>query len=86
VILQLLLTYAPLFQAMFGNEAIQLLVWPRLLAGGLLFFAVVEAERFVIRSSSALRKTVRIAHTTFLRTRTRLTDMRNRERDKSGET
>jgi hypothetical protein len=26
--------------------------------GGLLFFAVVEAEKFVIRSSDALRKTV----------------------------
>jgi potassium/sodium efflux P-type ATPase len=58
VILQLLFTYAPPFQAMFGNEAIPLWVWPRLLAGGLLFFAVVEAEKFVIRSSSALRKTV----------------------------
>src|SRR5215469_9498954 len=52
VILQLLFTYAPPLQAMFGNEAIPLLVWPRLLAGGLLFFAVVEAEKFVIRSSS----------------------------------
>jgi magnesium-transporting ATPase (P-type) len=58
VILQLLFTYAPPFQAMFGNEAIPLRVWPWLLAGGLLFFAVVEAEKFVIRSSAALRKTV----------------------------
>jgi magnesium-transporting ATPase (P-type) len=58
VILQLLFTYAPPFQAMFGNEAIPLWVWPWLLAGGLLFFAVVEAEKLVIRSSDALRKTV----------------------------
>ena len=58
VILQLLFTYAPPFQAMFGNEAIQLWVWPRLFAGGLLFFAVVEAEKFVIRSSATLRKAV----------------------------
>jgi magnesium-transporting ATPase (P-type) len=58
VILQLLFTYAPPFQAMFGNEAIPLWVWPRLLAGGLLFFAVVEAEKLVIRSSDALRKAV----------------------------
>jgi magnesium-transporting ATPase (P-type) len=58
VILQLLFTYAPPLQAMFDNEAIPLWVWPRLLAGGLLFFLVVEAEKFVIRSSSALRKTV----------------------------
>jgi magnesium-transporting ATPase (P-type) len=58
VILQLLFTYAPPFQAMFGNEAVPLWVWPWLLAGGLLFFAVVEAEKLAIRSSDALRKTV----------------------------
>jgi magnesium-transporting ATPase (P-type) len=58
VILQLLFTYAPPFQAMFGNEIIPLWVWPWLLAGGLLFFAVVEAEKLVIRTSDALRKTV----------------------------
>jgi hypothetical protein len=38
VILQLIFTYAPLFQAMFGNEAIPLWVWPWLLASVLLFF------------------------------------------------
>ena len=58
VILQLLFTYTPPFQAMFGNQAIPLWVWPWLLAGGLLFFVVVEAEKLVIRSSDALRKTV----------------------------
>jgi len=58
VILQLLFTYAPPFQAMFGNESIPLWVWPWLLAGGLLFFAVVEAEKLIIRSSDTLRKTV----------------------------
>ena len=58
VILQLLFTYAPPFQAMFGNEAIPLWVWPRLLAGGLLFFTLVETEKLVIRSSNTLRKTV----------------------------
>jgi Cation transporting ATPase, C-terminus len=58
VILQLLFTCAPPFQAMFGNETIPLWVWPWLLAGGLLFFAVVEAEKLVIRASDALRKTV----------------------------
>ena len=30
-------------------------VWPWLLAGGLVFFLVVEAEKFVIRSSASLR-------------------------------
>ncbi len=58
VILQLLFTYAPPLQAMFGNEAIPIWVWPWLLAGGLVFFAVVEAEKLVIRTSDALRKTV----------------------------
>lgn len=58
VVLQLIFTYAPPFQAMFGNEAIPLWVWPWLLAGGLLFFLVVEAEKLVIRSSDSLRKVV----------------------------
>ncbi len=58
VILQLLFTYAPPLQMIFGNEAVPLRVWPWLLAGGLLFFAVVEAEKFVIRSSNGLRNAV----------------------------
>ena len=58
VILQLLFTYTTPFQAMFGNEAIPLWVWPRLLAGGLVFFLVVEAEKFIIRSSESLRTAV----------------------------
>jgi magnesium-transporting ATPase (P-type) len=63
VILQLLFTYAPPMQAMFGNEAIPLWVWPWLLAGGLLFFLVVELEKVVIRSSASLRKTVTAVET-----------------------
>ena len=55
VILQLLFTYAPPFQAIFGTEAVPLWVWPWLLVGGLMFFLVVEAEKFIIRSSDALR-------------------------------
>jgi magnesium-transporting ATPase (P-type) len=58
VILQLIFTYAPPVQAMFGNESIPLWVWPWLLAGGLLFFLVVEAEKLLIRSSGSLRKAV----------------------------
>ncbi|HLH95916.1 MAG TPA: HAD-IC family P-type ATPase [Xanthobacteraceae bacterium] len=61
VIFQLLFTYAPPLQAMFGNEAVPLWVWPWLLAGGLMFFAVVEAEKLVIRTFGALRKTVTAA-------------------------
>ncbi len=58
IVLQLLFTYTTPSQAMFANEAIPLRVWPWLLAGGLLFFLVVESEKFVIRSSGALQKTV----------------------------
>ncbi|SFK41045.1 HAD-IC family P-type ATPase [Methylocapsa palsarum] len=49
VVLQLLFTYAPPLQYLFGNEAIPLAVWPRLFAGGFLFFLVVEFEKLVIR-------------------------------------
>jgi hypothetical protein len=58
VILQLIFTYAPPFQAMFGNEAIPLWAWPWLIAGGLVFFLVVEAEKLIIRSSEHLRRSV----------------------------
>jgi magnesium-transporting ATPase (P-type) len=58
VILQLLFTYTRPFQAMFGNEVIPLRIWPLMLAGGLVFFLVVEAEKFVIRSSGSLRRAI----------------------------
>ncbi|HEX2665892.1 MAG TPA: HAD-IC family P-type ATPase [Candidatus Acidoferrum sp.] len=58
VILQLLFTYTAPFQAMFGNEAIPLRIWPWLLTGGLAFFLVVESEKFVIRSSDSLRTAI----------------------------
>jgi len=58
VILQLLFTYAPPMQAMFGNEAIPLQIWPVLLAGGLVFFLLVELEKFVIRSNASLKSAV----------------------------
>ncbi len=58
VILQLLFTYATPFQVLFGNEAIPLRIWPWLLAGGLVFFLIVETEKFVIRSSGRLRRTI----------------------------
>jgi magnesium-transporting ATPase (P-type) len=59
VILQLLFTYSSAFQAVFGNEAVPLRVWPWLLAGGLAFFLVVEIEKWVIRSSDSLRRVTR---------------------------
>jgi len=58
VILQLLFTYAPPLQRLFNNEPIPLWVWPWLLAGGLAFFLLVEAEKLVIRSSVSLRNLV----------------------------
>jgi hypothetical protein len=58
VILQLLFTYAPPLQAMFGNEAVPLWIWPWLIAGGLALFLVVEAEKLVIRSTDSLRRAV----------------------------
>jgi magnesium-transporting ATPase (P-type) len=58
VILQLLFTYTPPFHAFFSTENLPLHVWPWLLAGGLAFFLVVEAEKLVIRSSRWLRGAV----------------------------
>jgi len=58
VILQSLFTYTTPFQVTFGNEAIPLRVWPWMVAGGLVFFLIVEAEKFVIRSSSSLRTAI----------------------------
>jgi magnesium-transporting ATPase (P-type) len=58
VILQLIFTYAPPLQALFGTEAVPLRVWPWLFVAGLAFFLIVEAEKFVIRSSGSLRRAV----------------------------
>ncbi|WP_024506395.1 HAD-IC family P-type ATPase [Bradyrhizobium sp. ARR65] len=58
VVLQLIFTYAPPLQAIFGNQAIPIGAWPWLLAAGLAFFLVVEAEKLVIRSSASLRRAV----------------------------
>ncbi len=55
IILQLLFTYAPPLQRLFGNEAVPLHVWPWLIAGGFVFFIVIELEKFIIRSSSGLK-------------------------------
>jgi magnesium-transporting ATPase (P-type) len=61
VILQLLFTYAPPFEATFGTAPLALGDWPWLLAGGVVFFLIVEAEKFVIRSSPAVRSRVSAA-------------------------
>jgi magnesium-transporting ATPase (P-type) len=61
VVLQLLFTYAPPLQQLFGNEAVPLGVWPWLFAGGIVFFLVVEAEKLIIRSTNSLRRIVTAA-------------------------
>ena len=54
-VLQLLFTYAPPFQAIFDTEALPLRAWLWLIGGGLIFFFVVEMEKFIIRSIPTLR-------------------------------
>ena len=64
VVLQLLFTYAPPLQALFGTAAMPLWVWPVLLAGCFVFFLIVEAEKAIIRTvlpSAAARPA--LAHT-----------------------
>ena len=63
VILQLLFTYTPPLQRLFGTQAIPLNVWPWLFLGGFIFFLVVEAEKFVIRTYRSGRKTSAVAET-----------------------
>jgi magnesium-transporting ATPase (P-type) len=58
VLLQILFTYTPPLQYLFDTEAIPLWVWPWLVAGGFVFFLVVEAEKLIIRSVDSLRRTV----------------------------
>ena len=49
VILQLLFTYAPPLQELFGTESLPLRVWGWLFLGGLLFFRRVETEKLFFR-------------------------------------
>ncbi len=49
--LQLLFTYAPAMQAIFGSAALSALDWLKVIAAGLLVFAVAELEKLVIRRS-----------------------------------
>ncbi|MEK4035673.1 HAD-IC family P-type ATPase [Methylocystis sp. IM2] len=50
VILQLLFTYAPPLQRLFGTQSVPMNVWPWLFLGGLVFFLTVEAEKFLVRA------------------------------------
>src|SRR5262249_28881970 len=55
VVLQFLFTYARPLQALFETESIPLWVWPYLFLGGFAFFLGIEAEKFIIRMTSAQR-------------------------------
>ena len=55
VVLQLLFTYAPPFQALFDTEAVPLRIWPWLVLGGFVFFLIVEAEKVILRTLRAAR-------------------------------
>ena len=64
IVLQILFTYAPPLQTLFETEAIPLRIWPRLFLGGFLFFLVVEAEKFIIRSMRRSRSALVAAEAT----------------------
>jgi len=49
LLLQLLFTYAPPFQKLFGTVSLDIAVWWRILLFGVALFAVVEIEKFVLR-------------------------------------
>ena len=49
IVLQILFTYAPFMQAIFGTEAMPLYIWKWLLLGGVVFFTLVELEKILIR-------------------------------------
>ncbi len=49
VVLQLLFTYAPPMQSLFATAAIPWDVWPAIIAASLVFFVVVELEKFIVR-------------------------------------
>ena len=49
IVLQALFTYFPPMQDIFGVEGLPLSVWKWLLLGGVIFFLLVELEKFIIR-------------------------------------
>src|SRR5262249_55553942 len=51
VVLQMLFTYAPPLQALFGTEGVPLRIWLWLVLGGFVFFLMVEAEKLILRMS-----------------------------------
>jgi magnesium-transporting ATPase (P-type) len=52
LLLQVLFTYAPFMQTIFGTAAVPLPYWGWLWLGGVVFFVVVELEKLVLRLAS----------------------------------
>jgi magnesium-transporting ATPase (P-type) len=50
IVLQMLFTYAPFMQAIFGSSGLTAIEWVKVLGVGLVVFFVAEAEKWVIRS------------------------------------
>lgn len=49
VLIQLLFTYMPVMQNLFGTTAIDISAWVRIVAFGILLFTAVEIEKYLIR-------------------------------------
>ena len=58
ILLQLLFTYASPFQTLFGTASMPWYAWPLLIAGGFVFFVIVETEKKYIRSRPHLKNMV----------------------------
>jgi magnesium-transporting ATPase (P-type) len=54
VVLQLLFTYAPPFEAILGTAPVPAWIWPLLILGGATLFLIVEAEKALIRKRQGL--------------------------------
>jgi magnesium-transporting ATPase (P-type) len=55
VVLQLVYTYAPPFEALFHTQPVPLRIWPWLVFGGFVFFLIVEAEKVILRMRGSTR-------------------------------
>jgi calcium-translocating P-type ATPase len=53
VVVQLIFTYAPPFQALFNTQSMPLWTWPYVAVGGIIFFLIVETEKLILRMFSA---------------------------------
>ncbi len=52
VLIQLLFTYMPVMQNLFGTTAIDISAWVCIVAFGILLFTAVEIEKYLIRKKN----------------------------------